>query len=518
MLLAERQSLERKVAVAYELARRRSTRSLSAFLDHLVINSSPPRRFSLVREPWQDEVIGPMVPAYEHVAGLLPHYDGPTSFWRGLPRGHNKTSLVADLAVWLLCFSRQPIEIVVGACDRGQAGNILAFMQATVRLNPWLPKIEFKDNEAFGPQGAHLRVLSSDVGSASGLLADVFIVDELSNHKRPRDPLKPSLYEMLLSGKQKRPHAIFVVITNAGVRDTWQHRAFLTALEGHGTTWDTYHAPGHLAGWIKHAELDQRRKELTTTAYAQLIDNIWIDPTLAGTYVAREEVEACVQAWWTEQALGSSRHQYVVSLDYGGTEDPAACAVLHAEVLGDVRTKKDILYVFLDRLHVHQGSKDARTPTDLLYRWVDEARRDFPVRQLVIDVHQLEELAQHYEKQRLPVHRYNFRTGHYQLAKTLRTLIQEARLVAYPHAGLYVQANGEPDDLVTQFASLVTVDDPRRKGEYRVDHLPSRHDDIYTVVALGALACIQLPPKPNTVVRRLPNVQARPVPGSIRRG
>lgn len=163
MNTAVRRSLEKAVAAAHELARRQSAGSLGSFLDHLVINSSPPRRFKLVRESWQDEVIGPMVPAYEHVAGLRSDYDGPTSFWRGLPRGHNKTSLVADLAVWLLCYSRRPIEIVVGACDRGQAANVHAFMQATIRLNPWLPKIEFKNNEAFGPQGAHLKVLSSDV-------------------------------------------------------------------------------------------------------------------------------------------------------------------------------------------------------------------------------------------------------------------------------------------------------------------------------------------------------------------
>lgn len=354
-----------------------------------------------------------------------------------------------------------------------------------------------------GRGGAPFACRLPDVGSASGLLADVFIVDELSNHKRPRDPLKPSLYEMLLSGKQKRPHAVFVVITNAGVKETWQHQAFLTALDGHGRTWDTYHAPGHLAGWVKREELEQRKKELTTTAYAQLIENIWIDPTLAGAYVAREEIEACVRPDWSRQARGSSRHQYVIALDYGGTEDPAAFAVLHAETLGDVRTKKDALFVFLDRLHVHQGSKEARTPMDVLYKWVDEALRDLPVRELILDVHQLEELAQHYEKQRVRVRRYPFRTGHHVLAKTLRTLIQEARLVAYPDAGRYVTTKGEPDDLVNQFASLVTVDLPHRPGEYRVDHLPGRHDDIYTVVALGSLACIQLPAKPATAVRRL---------------
>lgn len=70
-------------------------------------------------------------------------------------------------------------------------------------------------------------------------------------------------------------------------------------------------------------------------------------------------------------------------------------------------------------------------------------------------------------------------------------------------ASRYVTTKGEPDDLVKQFASLVTVDLPHRPGEYRVSHLASKHDDIYTVVALGSLACIQLPAKPITTVRRL---------------
>ena len=172
MLVAERQTLERKIAIAHELARRQSARSLAAFQDHLVSNSSPPRRFSLIRKSRQDEVIGPMVPAYEHIAGLLPYYDGPTSLWRGLPRGHNKTSLVADLSVWLPCFSRYPIEIVVGPATVPKRPT----SWPSCRRPSWLLRIEFKDYEAFGPRGAHLRVLSSDVGFASGLLADSLIV------------------------------------------------------------------------------------------------------------------------------------------------------------------------------------------------------------------------------------------------------------------------------------------------------------------------------------------------------
>ena len=59
---------------AHELARRESSRSLLSYLDHVVIDSTPPRRWSLIREPWQTDLVRPLTPAIAHASS-----DGPSS-------------------------------------------------------------------------------------------------------------------------------------------------------------------------------------------------------------------------------------------------------------------------------------------------------------------------------------------------------------------------------------------------------------------------------------------------------
>lgn len=73
-----------------ELARRESGRPLAAHLDHVVIDSTPPRRWSLIREPWQSVLVRPLVPAIEHACGFRPGYAGPLFFWLTLPKGQTR--------------------------------------------------------------------------------------------------------------------------------------------------------------------------------------------------------------------------------------------------------------------------------------------------------------------------------------------------------------------------------------------------------------------------------------------
>jgi hypothetical protein len=51
LAVASREALELKIAKAHELVRRQSGRQGAAYIHDIVIDSTPPRRWSLIREP-----------------------------------------------------------------------------------------------------------------------------------------------------------------------------------------------------------------------------------------------------------------------------------------------------------------------------------------------------------------------------------------------------------------------------------------------------------------------------------
>src|SRR5262249_37640242 len=150
------------------------------------------------------------------VAGIRRGYQGPVSFWYTLGRGHDKTSSIGRLMNWLLAFSRRRLNMAVAAADADQAGLIVESMEAELNHNPWLKaRINVRRQRVYGPGGV-LKVLAANAPTTWGLNCDLVIVDELTHWQNN------ALWNVLWSGRAKRPGSIFIVITNAGTKGSWQ--------------------------------------------------------------------------------------------------------------------------------------------------------------------------------------------------------------------------------------------------------------------------------------------------------
>lgn len=485
--VSSRTDLEKFLELRHALACRESEKSLGRYLDRVVINSSPePRPYGQVRQPWQVDLYRDLDRAIESVGLVDQSYHGPRSFWLTLPRGHDKTSSIARRINWLLGFGRRPLSLITGAADSEQAELIVEAMTVERGLNPWLaPRIRMGRSRAYGPGGV-LKVLSSDAPSSFGKNADIIILDEVTHWK------KRDLWDAIISGREKRPHAVLVVLTNAGVLGSWQHEARLAAESD--PRWSVYEVPArtHLATWMKKEDVDALRKFLPRGLAKQVLDNIWIDAAEETGFLTREDVLAC-EALGQELGLiptqeGRSNVDYVAGIDYGPKRDRTALCVVHHGHDGRIR---------LDDLTVWQGSPDDPIAIRRVEEWIDSVNRRFHRPLLVIDPYQMEGTVQKYEYHQKVV-RFEARGGksNYEMASTLRSLIVNRRMVWYPGAGnLVVTRDGftKEETLTDELCGLVIR--PTLYG-YRFDHEVQFHDDRAVAIGQAALFAARNPPAP----------------------
>jgi hypothetical protein len=498
MLVAERKALEDRIAKALELARRQSARSLTAYLDHVVINSTPPRRWKLIREPWQTELVRPLVPAIEHACGIRPDYDGPLFFWFTLPKGHDKSSLIARLLNWAVAFSRNLVKAYAAAADKTQAKIIRDAMRDEARRNSWLDsRLKFNNYEVTGP-GGKLEIRSSDADTASGLLPDIVVCDEITFWKNRQ------LYDARFAGAAKRPHCVFIVITNAGLKgpDQWQWLLRETARTSE--SWHFYESSEgkRLATWMSEEKVAEIRKGLTPSMARRVLDNVWVDPSeTEAQYLTRDQLDACIDRSLTERAHGERGITYLLAGDLAITHDRATMAVTHREQNR----------VVLDLMKVWSAPPNGRIDFETVQSWADETVKAFRIRHAIFDNHQAEFLTQHFEKEGLKVTRYSFQgSGHKVLAENLKTLVLNRKITWPEDAGKIALPDGTSENLVTELSQLITVEQGA-SGLYRVDHLPGKHDDRYTSLALAAFATIKQPVLRSPQVLTLP-AKAKPEP------
>lgn len=475
--------LARRVQLEYQKSIALSKRSLGGYLDRVVIDSLPePRRWGLVREPWQDDVVGPMVPAIEFMAGVRPtRPDGPKWFWRTLPKGHDKTTLQGRLLNYCLGFGRRKtgLNLYAVAADRDQAALILDAMRAEASLNPWLKsRILFTHKTAVGA-GGKLSILAADAASSQGLRPDFVICDELTCWRNEK------LYTAIVSGVSKKRHAVLVVITNAGVRLSWQHDC-LEEARLQPAKWDVYESPVgvQLASWMDPSDVAVVRKQMPPGEAARLYDNRWVDAGEEDGFVRRADAEAC-EKLGQEMNLayrprGERGVRYYAAIDYAPKKDRTAMCVLHA----DKTTRR----VVVDRLDVLQGSPDQPVQVAQVEAWLEGVRADFADVQFTIDSYQMESTIQKYEG-RVNLERFEFRGGkrNYEMAECLRTHLVNRQVAWYGSCG-QVTVAGRPHTLTDELAELVVR---RMSYGYRFDHEASKHDDRAVAVGMALLTCVR---------------------------
>ena len=354
----------------------------------------------------------------------------------GVWHHNSKTSIIAMLCNWCLVYAKHSIRIVAAAADRDQAQILIDRCKAEAVGNPWLKEsLHCKHYEVLGPQGI-LTALSADAPTSSGLLADLYIVDELSWHA------KRDLFDILYSGKDKRPTGCFIIISNAGEKGTWQHELWESSKKN--PRWLCHEVPPMSASWLDEALIEDQRATLPLTLFKRLHMNVWTAPGEDNAFVTREQLTPCLVG---VESLGDREHSHVISIDYGMTKDRTALCVAHADDNG---------IVVLDTLSCWQGNQQSHVQIGRIEEWVREQMTNFRVSKIVLDAFQLEGLAQKFEPY-VTVERVNFGGNMFtKLSENLRSLILSQRIKLYPGAGSLPVKN-KMEDLADELLDLQIV-------------------------------------------------------------
>lgn len=478
--------LRTKIAEAYRLAESASLTGLIPYLQHLTIDCRPePRPAREVYEPWQWGLASKAAPLFEHVAGINHSYAGPYNLWLGMPKGHSKTTFIAQCVNHTLAFSKRSWRGYCFAEDRDQAGLLLEAMLGEARLNPWLKKrLTFKNWDITGANNAHMTIEPADAASSQGIRPDIVVADEVCNWS------DEGVWKSIVSGIRKRSTATsgaaFIVLTNAGIKHTWQWKAREIARQS--PRWFWYEAPYRLASWMDEAAIRDDRALLPPGMAARLFDNRWMDPGEECGFVTRQEAEACAllgrQRGLVVQDEGRLGKHYFGALDFGSVKDYCVMGICHREVINNVTE------IHLDRLDVLRGSRLNPVLVAAVRNWLDTYRKKFHFEQIVVDTHQLQEVYEDYS-QLLPMIAWKARGGqeNYNMAQVLRSLIVNKQIL-WPHGCGDIVLNNRPHTFVDELAELIIQ--PYANGtSYRVNHLPSKHDDRTVCTMMMVTAAVQ---------------------------
>jgi hypothetical protein len=199
-------------------------------------------------------------------------------------------------------------------------------MQTVIRLNPWLGAILSVEanrvvNVAQGHpgEGSKLEIFTSDVGSSYGILPDLIIADELVHWEGDG-----SLWHSLISSAAKRSSCLLVVISNAGMAETWQWNVREAARTDQ--SWYFSRLNGPQASWLTTARLEEQRRMLPRMAFARLWLNEWSSGL--GDALSQADIDA---AFHSDLGPMTGREQgwlFVGGVDLGLTRDCSAVVVL----------------------------------------------------------------------------------------------------------------------------------------------------------------------------------------------
>lgn len=489
---SQNQIIADRLKAAYKIAESASSKSAFEYLKYCIIDSKPePKRYIEVARDWQKGLASCILPAVEHAAGIRNDYEGPRNFWLTLPRGHDKTGMLARISSWFLAFSTSAKQCVAAAVDRDQANILLESMKTEAALNPWLNKrLLFMNYRVQGHQGSLLKAVSSDAYSSFGYRSDLMVFDELTHWK------DRGLWDAIFSGRHKISRSVLVIITNAGVLGSWQHDILESIKPLHGKSWFLYQVPPGqgLNNWMNDEEVKEAERLLPDSVVKRVLHNYWIDPSENCQFVPAMDISICEQIGKSRGLVrreeGQLGFEYFASVDYAPVKDRTAMAVVHKTKEGDI---------VVDRLDILQGSKERRVPIARVKEWIDDVRRKFRLEALIVDPYQLEQLSQEYEAI-MNVIRFEPRAGksNYALATSLRTSLCNHNLIWYEGAGLMIR-NGKAETFGDELRALVI----KSFGYgFRIDTSTNEFDD--RSVAVG-MAVTHLLEQKNKIVLRLSN-------------
>ena len=476
----ERMQLEDDLALAEALESKAAATGVIPYLKRVVIDCRPePRPFGDVADQWQWDDLAQLAPRLEYLAGLRTSCKAPRCYWRTRPRGHDKTSSIARVVNWLLAFSRRKVQVAVGAADKDQAQLLLEAASNEAQHNPWIKdRVSYQSKQATGP-GGRLRVLESDAKSAYGLLSDVYIADELT-HWKSRD-----LWNALWSGRHKRPGSMFLVITNAGEKDSWQEE-ILKSAKRNTKLWSVSEAPINktLASWMTPEDIAATEAMLPPGLAARVIWNRWTDPTEGRGYLTLDLTGPCVVPGLIP--IPSAGERVWLSVDYAPLKDRT--------VMAAIRLNRTARRFEVMRLDILTAEATKRVQIADLEDWIDRQMGTYPNRLVVLDPYQMESTAQKLENRGVEVKRFEARGGksNYELAEKLRSAVVNRQLAWRPDQGSLPNLNS-PSGWETFEDELVKLVLKVTPYGYRIDHESGRHDDRAVAVGMALVEALEDP-------------------------
>lgn len=341
----------------------------AAFRSALMIDAGGVvRPFVEVVEAWQVEDFEALDPAWRRMVhrdeSIEPTH---TRAWIERPRGHSKSTDEAAMVLWALFASDRAIRGVAAAADKDQARILRDAIEFLIRLNTWLSEVIEVQRDCIINKhtGARLDIIASDVASSYGLLLDFVIADEVTQWQ------KGDMWDSLISTAAKKANCVFIVLTNAGLQDSWQANVRKIINES-AQRWYFHALDGPKASWISEEFLEEQRLLLLSgPAFERLWLNRWSSG--GGDALTRDVIDAAFDPdanVMTGKELG---WKYAVGIDLGVKRDASAVVVLATEPYraGSIRLayaktyrpsesssgKVDLQQIELDLIDIHRKYK-----------------------------------------------------------------------------------------------------------------------------------------------------------------
>lgn len=460
------------------------------FLPHVLINSQPERQvFADVAEPWQWDRERRRARAIDDLCGIKTGYQGKRWFWSGCAKGNDKSTGVGRRLLFLLGYSKKPLQLYICSGKEEQAAIITLAMKMELEANYWLSKrVWVSDYSGGGASGSALHVLPMKAATGQGIFPDYLVADELTHweHEEGR-----KFWDFILGSVGKRaPNCVFEVCTNAGFQGSWQWD--VRNEYRNSPFWDFYEQPAgsQLASWLNEAAINELSKGMSRGEKRRLHGNEWIDPGEENGVVTLADAQACVDPKLTELTEGDPKLRYYAAIDYGEVHDRTALCVMHNVPGSD--------HVVIDRLDVWQGSHEdpikILTPEDpeeqhlrSVESWIEITRKHFKLMALVFDKYQMTALLQKYVRKNVRVDVFDYMAGKKNMAmgKLLQNMIQNRKLTWSAEAGILEGV--EDRTFAIELARLV-----RKQMSYgwRIDHDASGFDDRSNAVGMGLTFCV----------------------------
>ena len=182
-----------------------------------------------ILQPWQKKMLRTLF-------GWYRRSDGTRKFrtlYLEIPRKNGKSALCSVLALYLVCYDKEPASRVVSAAaDREQAAIVFNVAKEMVLQNPKLKSRfgTFKRTLVHYKSGSNYQVVSADAFTKHGLNLHGFVLDEVHAQKNRE------LYDVLHTSMSARRQPLEIAITTAGYDKNsicWElHQQAVNVLEG----------------------------------------------------------------------------------------------------------------------------------------------------------------------------------------------------------------------------------------------------------------------------------------------